>query len=282
MPRTNTRTTLAGAVQRRAWWLLEVGSGRGSGRRPPRRPPRRGRRGRPDATARAAGPRPGPGGRRRPCGARARRSSLAAPGATHHSPGASPACRCTEPAGSVARRVHEVVEELVDAVDRQVGVDRLGPAGRQLRVPAVHRGLLGHPPLDEGDVVLLRPGPHRRGRIGRRQHLVHARPARRGTRRAGPRRRAGPAPGSRRGSSARCSTMKVQNRCTSPRWYTRSACVQPGQWVTGAVSVPSAASANAAPSARIASRYCSVVRVSGIDIGRLPLPIEAISADGWG
>ena len=147
--------------------------GRGSGRPPPRRPPRRGRAGRPGATGRAAGPRRVPRMAASPL--RCSRSTVQAPspGATHHSPGASPACRCTEPVAPSPGGSTKWSRNSSMPSTASVGVDRLGPPGRQLGVPAVHRGLLGHAPLHEGDVVLLRPGPHRRGRVGRRQHLVH-------------------------------------------------------------------------------------------------------------
>ena len=148
--------------------------GRGSGRPPPRRPRRRGlgrstrrhrARSRSEAVPRmAASP------------FRCSRSTVQtpSPGATHHSPGASPACRCTEPVapspgGSTKWSRNSSMPSIAE-----IRVDGARPARRQLGVPAVHRGLLGHPPLHERDVLLLRPGPHRRGRIGRRQHLVHA------------------------------------------------------------------------------------------------------------
>jgi hypothetical protein len=51
----------------------------------------------------------------------------------------------------------EDLEQLVDAVDGELGVDRFAPTGRGLRVPAVHRRLLGHAPDPEPPVLVTRP-----------------------------------------------------------------------------------------------------------------------------
>ena len=166
----------------------------------------------------------GPGRRRRPCGARDRRSSRLA--------GRHPAL----PQRVDRVQVHRAGGPSpggVDEVRRRTRRCRRSPdSGRSgcgppasRGVPAVHR-VSGPSAAARTRRPLLRPGPDRRGRIGRRQHLVHvASPSR--TRPAGPRRRAEPAPGSRRGSWPRRSTMKP-DRCDLAQAVTRSACVQPG------------------------------------------------------
>ena len=62
----------------------------------------------------------------------------------------------------------EVLEELVDPVGGQLGVDAMRRGRRPLGVEAVDGRLVGHPAHDPGDVVLRRPRPHRRRRVGRR------------------------------------------------------------------------------------------------------------------
>ena len=94
-------------------------------------------------------------------GVGAERAAPRAPGRPHRDGGAGPGVRVDAvPLLLVERRpvlAQEQVEHLVDAVDRQVGVDGRGGAPPVLDVEPVHGGLLRHAPVPEPDGLILGP-----------------------------------------------------------------------------------------------------------------------------
>ena len=69
-----------------------------------------------------------------------------------------------------AAAVHDV-EHLVDAVGGEVGRERRDRAGGELGVAPVDQGLVRLSAVDEGDGVVLRPGPRLVGRLGRTERV---------------------------------------------------------------------------------------------------------------
>ena len=142
-----------------------------------------------------------------------------------------------DPVAAAEDRRAPDLEQLVDPVGRQPGLDRLGLADGPLRIPAVDGGLLRLPPGPEPPDV--RVG----GEVPDRCVVVDLRPARR--RGARPRRRtsrrstrapAAAAPAPCRSGCAPVTTATVAQRCTLPTWPTSRATSQPGQAATGASS----------------------------------------------
>src|SRR6266511_4256916 len=74
--------------------------------------------------------------------------------------------RAVERGGALGLVGREELEELVDAVDGEGGVDLAGRAAGKLGVDAVDDGLLRHAPPHEAGVLLGRPGPDRGRRVG--------------------------------------------------------------------------------------------------------------------
>ena len=186
----------------------------------------------PAATARGAGRKPGPAWRRRPCGAPRSTVQASPPGATHHSPARvagvqvhrpGPARR---PADRRSRSRNSSMPSTARA-RRRSGCGRAAPASwASQRCTAVSWA------MRRWTKATSAAGPTRStpcvvGSAAASTSCTWASPSRYQASRSSSSGRA--APGRSSGLAARVSAMNVQNRCTSPRWYTRSACVQPGQ-----------------------------------------------------
>ncbi len=91
-----------------------------------------------------------------------------------HSPSASVGCMWTDPpnaGGALDARRRGELEELVDRIGGNGGVDgELSPCCC-LGIPTVHRRLLGLVADDEGNILLSCPGPNRFARVGATQGI---------------------------------------------------------------------------------------------------------------